>query len=153
MPGYIIVFLTAMIPVIELRGAIPLGYAMGIPPETIFLWAFFGNLLPCLFILLLLEPISKLLMKYSVLFNKFFTKLFEKTRTKHTSSIEKWGAPFLITFVAIPLPGTGAWTGCLIAFIFGMKYWKALLSISLGIVIADLLVTLSLAGILSIKFV
>jgi len=153
MNGYILVFLLAMVPVIELRGAIPLGFAMGLPPETTFLWAFLGNLLPCFFILGLLDPVSKLLMKYSKFFNKHLTKLFENTRTKHKSSIDKWGAPFLITFVAIPLPGTGAWTGCLLAFLFGMKFWKGLICNAAGIAIADLLVTLSLAGILAIKFV
>ena len=153
MPGYLIVFLTAMVPVIELRGAIPLGFAMGLPPETTFLWAFLGNLLPCFFILWWLDPVSRFLMKHSKFFNKFLTKLFEHTRNKHQTAIDKWGAPFLITFVAIPLPGTGAWTGCLIAFIFGMKFWKGLICNAFGIVIADLLVTLSLAGILAIKFV
>ncbi|MBN1494136.1 small multi-drug export protein [Candidatus Peregrinibacteria bacterium] len=153
MPGYLIVFLTAMVPIIELRGAIPLGFAMGLPPETIFLWAFIGNLLPCFFILLFLDPVSIFLMKHSRFFNKFFTKLFNNTRTKHHSSIQKWGTPFLIIFVSIPLPGTGAWTGCLLAFLFGIKFWKAIACCALGIAIADLLVTLSLAGILSIRFI
>jgi uncharacterized membrane protein len=153
MPGYLIVFLLAMVPVIELRGAIPLGFAMGLPPETTFLWAFLGNLPPCFFILWWLDPVSKFLMKHSKFFNRFLTKLFEHTRTKHQTAIDKWGAPFLITFVAIPLPGTGAWTGCLIAFIFGMKFWKGLICNAFGIIIADLLVTLSLAGILAINFV
>ena len=153
MPRELIVFFTAAVPIIELRGAIPLGFAMGLPAEATFLWAFLGNMFPCFFILWLLDPVSKFLMKHSAFFNKNLTKLFENTRTKHKSSVEKWGAPFLITFVAIPLPGTGAWTGCLLSFLFGMKYWKGLICNALGVVIADLLVTLSLAGILAIRFV
>jgi len=137
-----------MLPITELRGSIPLGFAMGLPAESTFFWALIGNALPCFFILWVLGPISVFLMRHSRFFEAFFTKLFEKTKTKHEQTVTKYGAIFLLVFVAIPIPGSGAWTGCLLAFLFGIKYWKAMSCITAGIAIADLLVTLSIKGVI-----
>lgn len=148
-PPELIVFFSAMLPVTELRGAIPLGFLIGLPPESIFLWALIGNIIPCFFILWVLRPISEFLMRHSKFFNRFFTKLFEKTRTKHENAIQKYGPIFLVVFVAIPLPGSGGWTGSLVAFLFGIKYWKAIGLISIGLTIAGILITLGITGVIS----
>ena len=74
-------------------------------------------------------------------FDKFFTFLFERTRRKHSKKFEKWGALALITFVAIPLPITGGWSGALAAFVFGIPFKKALPLIFSGVIIAGVIVT------------
>ncbi len=145
-PPELIVFFSSMLPVTELRGAIPLGFAMGLPAEAVFLWALIGNILPCFFILWALGPISKFLMRHSKFFKQFFTKLFDKTRTKHEETVIKYGAAFLIIFVAIPLPGSGGWTGSLLAFLFGMKYWKSMGYIATGLTMAAIIITLGVNG-------
>lgn len=139
-----------MLPVTELRGAIPLGFAMGLPAESVFVWALIGNILPCFLILWVLGPISKFLMRHSAFFERFFTKLFNKTRTKHQKNIIKYGPLFLIIFVAIPLPGSGGWTGSLLAFLFGFKYWKSMGYITTGLTMAALIITLSINGVVGL---
>ncbi len=130
-----------MLPVSELRGAIPL--AIGVynlnPVETYFI-AVIGNIIPVIFILKYIDSVSKYLMSRSKFFNKFFTYLFEHTRKKHNGKFEKWGALALITFVAIPLPITGGWSGAIAAFVFGIPFKKALPLISFGIMIAGVIV-------------
>lgn len=149
-PPELIVFLSSMLPLTELRGSIPLGFVMGLEPLNIFFLALIGNIIPCFFILWVLGPISKFLMRHSRFFDKFFTKLFEKTRDKHQDSLEKYGPIFLIVFVAIPLPGSGGWTGSLVAFLFGIKYWKAMGLISVGLTLAGLIITLSITGVVNL---
>lgn len=148
-PPELIVFFSAMVPVTELRGAIPLGFLLGLPAESAFIWGLLGNIVPCLFIVWILGPISSFLMKHSTFFNRFFTRLFENTRKKHENSLRKYGAIILIIFVAIPLPGSGGWTGSLVAFLFGISYWKAIGYISLGLTMAGILITLGITGVLS----
>lgn len=149
-PPELIVFFSSMLPITELRGAIPLGFAMGLPAEAVFFWALLGNILPCFFILWALGPISKFLMRHSKFFKDFFTKLFDKTRTKHEETVIKYGAIFLIIFVAIPLPGSGGWTGSLIAFLFGMPYWKAMGYIVTGLTMAAIIITLGVNGVIGL---
>ena len=146
----LIIFLSSMLPITELRGAIPLGFAMGLSAESIFFWALIGNVLPCFFILWVLGPISKFLMRHSAFFKHFFTKLFNTTKNKHEESIIKYGPLFLIIFVAIPLPGSGAWTGSLLAFLFQIPYWKAVSYITIGLTIAALIITLGINGALGL---
>lgn len=146
-PPELIVFFSSMLPITELRGAIPLGFVMGLSAESTFFWALTGNILPCFLILWALGPISSFLMRYSKFFKDFFTKLFDKTRTKHGETVIKYGAVFLIVFVAIPLPGSGGWTGSLLAFLFGIKYWKAMGYIATGLTLAALIITLSVNGV------
>jgi len=140
-PPELATFIISMLPISELRGAIPI--AIGIyhlnPVEAYFL-AIIGNIIPVVFILKYINPISKYLMSKSKFFNKFFTHLFEHTRKKHNGKFEKWGALALITFVAIPLPVTGGWSGSIAAFVFGIPFWRALFLISLGIMIAGVIV-------------
>ena len=141
-PPELSTFIISMLPISELRGAIPV--AIGVyhlnPVEAYFL-AVIGNIIPVVFILKYIDPISEYLMSKSKFFNKFFTYLFERTRRKHNGRFEKWGALALITFVAIPLPITGGWSGAIAAFVFGIPFKKALPLISLGVMIAGVIVT------------
>ena len=140
-PPELATFIISMLPISELRGAIPI--AIGIyhlnPIETYFL-AIIGNIIPVVFILKYIDPVSKYLMSKCKFFNKFFSHLFEYTRKKHNGKFEKWGALALITFVAIPLPVTGGWSGALAAFVFGIPFKRALPLIFFGIMIAGVIV-------------
>jgi len=135
------VFLTSMLPIVELRGALPLAINLfHIHWIKAFLISLIGNLIPVPFILLLLEPIVRMLSKIKPL-GKFFSWLFARTRRRGNRMIEKYEEVGLLAFVAIPLPGTGAWTGSLIAFLFGLKFKSSLLFISIGVFIAGVIVT------------
>lgn len=135
------VFITSMMPIVELRGALPIAINIfHLPWPKAFLISFIGNIIPVPFILWLLKPLVHLLSKIP-LFGRFFTWLFDRTRKKSGSVIAKYEEIGLLAFVAIPLPGTGAWTGALIAFLFGLNFFKSLLVISIGVFIAGIIVT------------
>lgn len=137
----LITFLSSMIPIGELRTAIPFAInVLGLPKEIAFIWAVLGNMVPVFILLKLLDPIAKLLMKYSKPLHDILQKLFSKTRIKHSKKFERYEALFLPLFVAIPLPGSGAWTGILIAFVFGIPYWKSVGLIGLGVLIAGIII-------------
>jgi len=141
----IAVVVLAALPISELRGAIPLGIAMELSPLKTYILAVVGNLIPILPLLFLLQPVSDRLRKFRI-FAKFFDWLFERTKRK-ASLIEKFEALGLILFVAIPLPITGAWTGCVAATLFKIRFRYAFLAIVAGVLIAGLIVLgLSLAG-------
>jgi uncharacterized membrane protein len=149
-PPELLVFFSSMLPITELRGAIPLGFLYGLPAEATFIYAIVGNILPVFLILWLLDPISKFLSRHIAFFKNFFDNLYKRTHDKHLDSIEKYGPIFLIIFVAIPLPGSGAWTGSLIAFLFGIKYWKALLYIFIGLLLSGTIMTLASMGVINL---
>jgi len=135
------VFLTSMLPIIELRGALPLAINLfQIAWPKAFIIAYIGNIIPVPIILWLLGPVVNLLSKVRIL-KRFFDWLFERTRKRSSSMIEKYEEIGLMAFVAIPLPGTGAWTGALIAFLFGLDFKKSLLIITIGVFIAGVIVT------------
>ncbi len=135
------VFLTSMLPIVELRGALPLAINLfHIPWLKAFVISFIGNMLPVPFILWLLGPLAKILSR-SRSVARLFDWLFERTRRKSVGLIEKYEEIGLMIFVAIPLPMTGAWTGALIAFLFGLEFKKSLLVIAAGVFIAGVIVT------------
>ncbi|MFC1480092.1 COG2426 family protein [Candidatus Omnitrophota bacterium] len=139
------VVILAALPISELRGAIPLAIAMDFSPQKAFLLSFIGNLIPVPFLLFLLQPISDKL-RHIKLFERFFDWLFERTR-KRAALIERFEALGLILFVAVPLPITGAWTGCVAATLFKIRFRYALIAIIAGIIIAGLVVMgLTLTG-------
>ena len=117
-----------------------------LPPVAAYFLSIIGNAIPVIFVLWLIEPVSGFLMKRIKFCRRFFTWLFERTRANHNHKFEKWGSLALITFVAIPLPMTGGWTGALAAFVFGIPFKKALPLIFLGIMIAGVIVTLMSLG-------
>lgn len=139
------VFGISILPVIELRGAIPAGAAMGLPFWAVFLCAILGNLLPVPFILIFIEKIL-LFMKEHNIFPKLVHWLEEKAQ-KGAARVENYALLGLSLFVAIPLPGTGAWTGALVAALFHMEKRRAMLSITLGVLMAGVIMTLASYGV------
>lgn len=143
------VMICAMIPIIELRGAIPLGMGLGLQWWQSYLYAVIGNMIPVPFILLFITKIIALMTRSRVkFFNKIGTWLTNKAE-KNRGKIEKYSFWGVCLFVAVPLPVTGAWTGSLVAATIGMKWWKALLSCFLGVLIAGVIVTLISYGALA----
>jgi len=147
-PKEVIIVGMAMLPILELRGAIPwaLKFAPQIPLVKTYLLAVGGNFIPVIPILLLLDPVSRFLRRASI-FDRFFRWLFARTR-RRGKLIEKYEAIGLTLFVAVPLPVTGAWTGALAAFVFGIRFRWAVVCIGLGILLAGVVVTLASLGVL-----
>lgn len=140
------VFFCSMLPVIELRGAIPLAFGLGLPWWQAYLISVVGNLLPVPFILLLINIVIKWMASSRLkFFNKIANFLLTKVEKKR-DKIEKYSFWGLCLFIAIPLPVTGAWTGSLVAAVIGMKPWKAFLSALLGVLLAGAIVTLIVYG-------
>ncbi|MBN1325692.1 small multi-drug export protein [Candidatus Falkowbacteria bacterium] len=147
-PPQLATFLIAMIPIAELRVSIPLAlgaYKMSI--WSSYLYSVAGNIVPVFFILYFIDPVSKFLMKHFDIFNKFFTWLFNHTRVKFEGKYAKYGALALVIFVAIPLPITGAWTGALASFLFQIPRKLGAVLVSLGVMIAGIVVTLAYYGV------
>lgn len=144
------VFFCSMIPVIELRGAIPLGAGFGLPFWQTFLLAVAGNLLPVPFILLFIKKFIGFASRSKIGFLKKFAQWLIKKVDKNKAKIEKFSFFGVCLFVAIPLPMTGAWTGSLVAAMLDMKFWKAILSCLLGLLIAGTVVTLISYGVAAI---
>jgi uncharacterized membrane protein len=147
----LIVLITAASPISELRGAIPLAfgvYQMGILKS--FFLSVIGNTIPPIILLWLLGPISGFLITRSVLAERFFNWLFTRTRHKFSGQYEIWGEIALMIFVAIPFPLTGAWTGSIAAFLFGIPKKQSLVFILGGIMIAGVIVTLMTLGVFSL---
>lgn len=140
------VFFCSMLPVIELRGAIPLAFGLGLPWWQAYLIAVLGNLLPVPFILFLINIVIKWMAASRVkFFNKIANFLLKKVE-KNRERIEKYSFWGLCLFIAIPLPVTGAWTGSLVAAVIGMKPLKAFISALLGVLLAGAVVTLIVYG-------
>ncbi|MGI6225212.1 MAG: small multi-drug export protein [Peptococcales bacterium] len=138
-----IIILSAL-PLTELRLTIPLAVALGISPIKSFILACIGNFLPIIPLLLLLEPASRIVAKIPFI-NKIFVKLLEKTRAKG-EQVEKYGALGLLLFVAVPFPGTGVYSGAILAFLFGLRFRYAFLALTFGMLLAGIAVTLASAG-------
>ncbi|MCK5566815.1 MAG: small multi-drug export protein [Actinomycetia bacterium] len=154
LPYWIRTFFTAMTPIGELRASIPIAlgsYGMGII-ET-YIISVIGNLVPVIAILWILEPVSRFLIKRFHWASRFFTWLFNRTRKRHSARFEKYQSLALISFVGIPLPVTGGWTGALIAYVFGIPPKKALWQITVGVLIAGIIVTVISKTIGYIKFI
>jgi uncharacterized membrane protein len=148
-PSAILILFLGAIPLFEARYAIPAALVAGYQPVEAFLLGLAGNLLPIIPLLLLLGPVSDFLIRHSAHADRFFRWLFDRTRAKLQGQ-EKVGALALFAFVAVPLPMTGAWSGCVVAFIFGIPFRYALPAIALGAVVAALVTTLPTLGILSV---
>jgi len=129
----VMTFLISMVPVIELRGAIPVATAAGVPLWPAIITAIIGNLVPVPFIIIFVRRVFAWLRKRGPRFDAFVTRMEDKALKKSESvrKYEFWG---LAIFVGIPLPGTGAWTGALIAALLDMDLKKAFLSIAIGVV-------------------
>jgi uncharacterized membrane protein len=143
-------FIIAATPILELRGAIPIAlFNYKLSVTSAFIFSVLGNIFPVIFILLFLGKVSLFLRGKSKFFDKFFDWLFARTKKNHQSKYDKFKDLFLVVLVSIPLPLTGAWTGSLCAFLFGVPFKRAFSLISLGVIIAGVIVTLISLGIIT----
>ena len=133
--------LVSMLPIIELRGGLPFGVALGLPYYLAFPAAVVGNLIPAPFIIVYIRRIFKLMRRYMPRLNGMVDNLERKAHLKG-QKVQKYQYLGLWLFVAIPLPGTGAWTGALVAALMEMRLKRALPTIFLGVLIAGIAVTL-----------
>jgi uncharacterized membrane protein len=116
-------------------------------PSLAFTISVLGNISIAFILLLFLEKTAKLFSRHSALFKKYFWKLLQSTQKRHQSKFNLLAEFALIVIVATPLPFTGAWSGCLAAFVFGIPRKKSFVLISIGVIIAGVIVlSLTLAG-------
>ncbi len=149
LPSSVIVVLIAMAPIAELRAAIPIAIGVyGIDPATAYFLSVVGNMLPIIPLLLFLDSVSAKLRRART-FDHFFDWLFARTHRRYNNSVQKYGALALALFVAIPLPVTGAWTGCAAALVFGIKARYAFPAILSGVLIAGIIVTMTSIGVIT----
>ena len=137
--------LISMLPVVELRGGLPAGVALGLPIPLAFAAALIGNMLPVPFVILFARPVFQWVRAHIPALGSFVTKLETRAyaKSKNVKKYETWG---LLIFVAIPLPGTGAWTGALIASVLNMRLKRAVPVIFLGVIIAGSIMTVLTYG-------
>lgn len=145
----LIVFIISLMPILELRGGLLAASLLGVDPVRSYIISVIGNFIPVPFILWLINIVLDY-MRGSKHFYKVAKWLDEKV-DKHKGQIEKFGFWGLVFFVGIPLPGTGAWTGCLIAAVLEMDRKKALLAAIIGIIMCSIIMMLLSFGLL--KFI
>lgn len=143
--------LISIVPVIELRGAIPVAVAHDIPLWLAVTVACVGNLIPVPFIIVFVRKVFAWIRRRMPKLDGFVTRL-EQRAEKKSDIVQKFSFWGLVLFVAIPLPGTGAWTGALVAAMLEMRLKRAFPAIVLGVVIAGLLVGLASHGVINIVF-
>ncbi len=147
----IYVFLCSMVPIIELRGAIPMGAAFDIPFYINYIICVVGNMIPVPFILLFIRHILRW-MKNVPKLDKIAIWVENKAE-KNKGKVQKYAFWGLYIFVALPLPGTGAWTGSLVAAMLDMRMKKAIPSVLLGVMTAGIIMSLASYGVLGfLKF-
>ena len=137
-PGELTIFIISLLPILELRGGLIAAVLLGVPLWKAFIVCFIGNMLPVPFIILFIKKIFEFLRRFSF-FDKFIGKLEAKTEKNRDKVLryKQWG---LLLFVAIPLPGTGAWTGALFAALLDIDLKKSFPIIALGVLIAGVIV-------------
>lgn len=146
---YLIVFLVSMVPLIELRGAIPISQGMGLPIWTSYVVSIIGNMVPVPFIYLFARKILEWGADKPVI-GKFFTFCLEKGKKGGEKLQEKAGRGLfvaLMLFVGIPLPGTGAWTGTLAASLLDMKFKDSVIAVMLGVLLAGIIMMAASMGV------
>ena len=139
----------AMAPVVELRGAIPFGLALGLDPMNCFIAAVIGNCIPVPFIILFIEHVFRLMRKMSPKFGALVDKLEQRAAEK-SDVVQKYALWGLVILVAIPLPGTGAWTGSLVAALMNIPLRKSGPACVLGVLIAGAVVMAISTGVIAV---
>lgn len=137
-----------MLPVLEIRGAIPVGVAAGLDPWSAFFIGFVGNMLPVPFLILLTRKMIEWMKKHHILDK--LTSFLERKGSQKAQTVQKYSFWGLFILVAIPLPGTGAWTGALVASLLDMRLKRALPAIAMGVIVAGLIVLLATYGVVSV---
>ena len=145
------ILIFSALPVTELRVTLPLALANGMSVQKAFILTVIGNIIPVVPLLLWLEPISKWLRRFPFL-DFLFQKILLRTRRRE-QRVRRYGALGLMLFVAIPFPGTGAWTGSILAWLLGLPIFSSAITISLGVVLAGIIVTLASVGVIRIAYV
>ena len=145
---FVFTMLVAMIPVIELRGAIPFGVALGLNPWTALVASIIGNIIPLPFIVVYIRRIFQWMRRRLPKLNSLVDKMEKKAHLKG-NKVTRYKYLGLTIFVAIPLPGTGGWTGALVAAFLDMPLRKALPSIFLGVATAGLIMTFATGVVVS----
>lgn len=143
------VLIISMLPVVELRGAIPVGIALGLTPLHSTILSFLGSMIPVPFILFGIRPVFSYLRKTS-LFRGLVDRLTNRSLSKHGDRVQKYGAFGLLIFVGIPLPGTGVWSGSLIATLLNIRFRWAFPSIMVGNLLAGIIVMLLSSGVFAV---
>lgn len=138
MSGELIAFIISLFPVLELRGGLIAATFLGIDWWKAFVYCFIGNMLPIPFILLFIRKIFELMKKWTPF--KRIVDALEKRADKHKDKIEKYRLWGLFILVAVPLPGTGAWTGALVAALMDIRIRHALPVIAAGVIVAGIIV-------------
>lgn len=142
--GEIISFLASMLPVIECRGGMIIAKSFQIPFIRAFILCYLGNMLPLPFIILFIKKIFAFMKKHNIL--KGFIELLEGKTAKNQEKVMRYKQWGLLLFVAIPLPGTGGWTGSLFAALLNIDFKKALPIIAIGVFIADIIMSILTYG-------
>ncbi len=143
-------FILSMAPVVELRGGIPFGAATGLDPFSCAAAAILGNMLPVPFIILFIRHIFKWLKKFE--FTAKIVNILETKAYAKGHNIKKYEWIGLCLFVAVPLPGTGAWTGALIAALLNMNFKRSISSIFIGVLTASIIVGAVTYGAIALAF-
>ena len=146
MPKEVFIFLVSMLPLIELRGGLIIASLLKVPLVQANIICIIGNIIPIPFILLFIKKIFEFMKKHNIM-QKLRYKL-EDRAAKKSSGVEKGEFIFLLLFVGIPLPGTGAWTGSLIASLLEFDIKKASLAILIGIILAAIIMDIVSYGVL-----
>ena len=147
-PKELIIFLVSMLPVLELRGGMIAAKLLGVPLLKAFVICYIGNILPIPFILLFIRKIFQFLKRFSGT-RKIVEKL-EVRSMRQSEKVKRWRNWGLLLFVAVPLPGTGGWTGALIAALLDIRIKTSLPIIALGVLIANLIMAAFSYGLLGI---
>ena len=145
MKDILLTFLVAMVPVVELRGAIPFGVVRGLNLWTAIIASVLGNLVPVPFTILFIRRIFAWMRAHMPKLDGLVTRM-EKKAEKNRAAVEKYAFWGLAILVAIPLPGTGAWTGALVAAMMEMRLKRAFPAIVIGVVIAGVIVSVVTYG-------
>ncbi len=143
---YIVIFILSLLPILELRGGLIAASLLGLPMWQSFFVCFLGNIIPIPFILYFINPIFRHMRNWKYL-GKFVCWCEEKANSKK-EKIENLKYFGLFLFVGIPLPGTGAWTGCLIAALLDMDKKKSMVAAFLGVILAGIIMLVFSYGIL-----
>ena len=139
----LLVFIISLLPILELRGGLIAAALLGLHPVRAYIISIIGNILPVPFILLFITKIMDWMRKSKVSFFNKFVGWLDKKVEKNKDKIEKYGYWGLVLFVGIPLPGTGAWTGCLIASVLELDKKKSFGTCMIGVFLASIIMMIA----------
>ena len=145
----ILVFIISLMPILELRGGLVAAALLGLDPIPSYIISIIGNVLPVPFILLLINKVLQWMRTSKIEFLNKIAKWLDEKVEKQKGQIEKYGYLGVVLFVGIPLPGTGAWTGSLIASVLEMDRKKTFVAVLLGIIMASIIMMLLSFGVLA----